>query len=288
MKRKLAGFTALTMLTVLLALVSVVDIASRVLAPQLERVGGKTPALVAAVRERVDVTLLETRVRVRRIKEALAGGVTFPAAFRASRMPLVSWGAPPAFAFAAASADRLITQKDADEKAYPVKASTKIYAGTMVALDANGVALPAADAANLKVVGIADVQADNSAGAAGDIKVKVRRGVFKLPASSITDAMVGKLMYVVDDQTFDDAKGTNGIKAGRLVERISNTEGWIEILGAMGPGAVVADAAVTAVADADATYGQPEADLINDIKAKYNATVALVNELKAIVNTNLG
>lgn len=41
-----------------------------------------------------------------------------------------------------------------------------------------------------------------------------------------------------------------------------------------------ADAAATAIADADATYGQPEADLINDLKAKYNAAVTLANELK--------
>lgn len=28
-----------------------------------------------------------------------------------------------------------------------------------------------------------------------------------------------------------------------------------------------------ATADADATYGQPEADLINELKAKFNATL---------------
>jgi predicted RecA/RadA family phage recombinase len=187
---------------------------------------------------------------------------------------------------APAAADRLTPMKEGLEKAYPVKTNTKIYAGTMVAVDGNGLALPAADAANLKVVGIADVTADNSAGADGAILVKVRRGLFRLPATSITQAMVGKVMYVVDDQTFDDAKGTNGIKAGRLMEYIGAAEGWIEIRGS-GLGAVSADAVVTAVADGDATYGQPEADLLNDIKAKYNAAVALLNELKLIVNTYL-
>src|SRR5687768_14066239 len=44
---------------------------------------------------------------------------------------------------------------------------------------------------------------------------------------------------------------------------------------------VAADAAVTAEPDADETYGAEEADLINDIKAKYNAAVTLVNELKS-------
>ena len=45
---------------------------------------------------------------------------------------------------------------------------------------------------------------------------------------------------------------------------------------------VVADAVGTAVADAS-DLATAEA-LVNDLKAKYNATVALVNELKLIVN----
>lgn len=53
---------------------------------------------------------------------------------------------------------------------------------------------------------------------------------------------------------------------------------------ANGTAVATADAVVTAVADADATYGQPEADLINDLKAKYNAAVALANANKAQIN----
>jgi hypothetical protein len=167
---------------------------------------------------------------------------------------------------AAATADKLTPRKEAEEKAYPVKASTTIYAGTLVAVDANGHALPASDAAGLKVVGVADAKADNSAGAAAAINVKVRRGVFRLAAASITLAMVGTIMYVVDDQTFDDAVGTNGVKAGRLVEFISTTEGWLEILGPMGRAVVDADA--------DGTYGAAEATLINNLKAAINTQLA--------------
>lgn len=265
-RRKLGGLTVLTALLAVLALLSVVDIASRVLGPTLERRGGKVAAIAAAVRERVDETLLATRVRIRRLKDGLAHGLPLPGAIRASRLPRVSWGVAPSWSFAAATADRLTAQKEATEKAYPVLAAAKIFAGTMVAIDNAGFAKPASDAANLKVVGIADAKADNTDGANGDIKVKMRRGVFKLPASSITQAMVGKVMYVVDDQTFDDALGTNGVKAGRLVDFVSTTEGWIEILGPMGQGVVLADA--------DATYGQPEADLINDLKLKVNSLLA--------------
>lgn len=163
---------------------------------------------------------------------------------------------------AALAGDRSTDTKERGLKAYPVKASTLIYDGALVAIDGNGAALPAADAASLKVVGVARGRADNSTGAVGAVWVKVEAPIVaRFAASSITQAMVGQVMYVVDDQTFDDAIGTNAVKAGRLVEFISTTEGWI----------LVTESGVGAkTADADATYGQPEADLINELKAVVN------------------
>jgi|CXWL01.1.fsa_nt_gi hypothetical protein len=166
---------------------------------------------------------------------------------------------------AAASSERNTDRKDPGYKAYPVLASTRIYKGTLVAIDNAGYATPATNAASQRVVGVADAGANNSAGASGAINVVVREGVYKFAASSITQAMVGQMMYVVDDQTFDDAIGTAGIKAGRLVEFVSTTEGWIH----------VKEQSIGAVtANADATYGQPEADLINELKAALNSYVA--------------
>ena len=162
----------------------------------------------------------------------------------------------------ALSADRVTQRKVPGLKSFPVKDATIIYAGGMVAIQNDGHAIPAADAANLKVVGVAKKTVDNSAGADGDLWVEVEQGLFLFTASSITQAMVGKMMYVVDDETFDDAVGTNGVKAGKLVEYVSTTKGWIRITDEQGVGCVVADA--------DATYGQPEADLINNLKLLLN------------------
>lgn len=159
------------------------------------------------------------------------------------------------------SADRITLRKDPNLKSYPIKTATKIYSGGIVAVDVNGFALPAADASGLRVVGVAKETIDNT-GADGALSINVERNVsFLFDASSITQAMVNKVMYVVDDHTFDDAVGTNGIKAGRLLEYVSTTKGWILIQEA-GPGCVVADA--------DATYGQAEADLINNMKLVSN------------------
>lgn len=165
----------------------------------------------------------------------------------------------------AAAIDRNTDRKDGGFKAYPVLAATKIFKGTLVVIDAAGFAKPAVNAANNKVVGVADAQADNSAGASAAINVIVREGVYRFAATAITQAMVGKIMHVVDDQTFDDAIGTAGIKAGRLVEFVSVTEGWIH----------VQEQSVGIIeADADGTYGTAEADLINEIKNRMNDSVA--------------
>jgi hypothetical protein len=114
---------------------------------------------------------------------------------------------------------------------YPVAASTKIYAGSLVCVNADGFAVPAADTSGYVFVGVALEQVDNSAGANGAKNLRVRRqGVFEFDAASITQAMVGDPMYAVDDHTFDDAAGpTNDIKVGLLVKYASATKGWIDI-----------------------------------------------------------
>ena len=130
---------------------------------------------------------------------------------------------------AALTTDRVTQKQLADEISFKM-AAVKIFAGALVAINAAGFLAPAADAASFKVVGIAKETVDNSGGAAGDLSCRVEtRLIGRFAASSITQAMVGTKMYVVDDQTFDDAVGTNSIIAGVLVEYISATEGRIYI-----------------------------------------------------------
>lgn len=86
-----------------------------------------------------------------------------------------------------------------------VKASTNIPAGAIVATDATGYAVNATTSTTLICWGIADAAADNSSGASGDIKVKVRGGIHKFKNSSAGDAItvteLGKDVYVVDNET---------------------------------------------------------------------------------------
>jgi hypothetical protein len=127
--------------------------------------------------------------------------------------------------------DRATSYREGIEVEYPVAASAKIFAGSLVCVNANGYVVPAADTSGYRFVGVAMEQADNASGANGDKVVRLRRfGVFEFDAASITQAMVGEAMYAVDDHTFDDAAGpTNDIKVGTLVRYVSATKGWIDI-----------------------------------------------------------
>ena len=116
-----------------------------------------------------------------------------------------------------------------DLQAFPVAATTTIYKGSKVCLNTAGFAVAGADTAGYKYIGEAYETVDNSAGAAGDRSIRVHRtGIFKMTASSITQAMVGKLMYLVDSGTVDD-NSTNFIIVGTLVQYESATVGYVDI-----------------------------------------------------------
>jgi len=127
--------------------------------------------------------------------------------------------------------DRATPYREGIEVEYPVATNTKIYAGSLVCVNAAGYAVPAADTSGFQFAGVAMEQVDNSGGSEGSQTVRLRRaGVFEFDAASITQAMVSIEMYAQDDHTFADTAGaTNHIKVGRLVKYVSATKGWIDI-----------------------------------------------------------
>jgi hypothetical protein len=127
--------------------------------------------------------------------------------------------------------DRATPYREGIEVEYSVAANTKIYAGSLVCINAAGYAVPAADTSGYQFAGVAMEQVDNSGGSDGGQTVRLRRaGVFEFDAASIAPAMVGKDMEATDDHTFDDNAGTtNHVKVGQLVKFVSATKGWIDI-----------------------------------------------------------
>ena len=128
----------------------------------------------------------------------------------------------------ALSADRNTERQDRVQQEYPVAASTTIYAGSMVCMNATGYAIPAEDTAGLQLVGVAEEQADNSSGSAGDINVKVRQvGAHEMTASGLTIADEGKPCWISDDQTV--SKTPANVFAGIIRDYISATSCYLDI-----------------------------------------------------------
>ena len=131
------------------------------------------------------------------------------------------------------TADRNTVRRDGVDFEYPVKAATKIYAGSIVAINtANGFAIKGVVSATLKAVGVAQAQADNSAGADGDIRVKIRRGVFRFANSAAGDLLtladVGADCYIVDDQTVAKTSASNTRSVAGKVDDVDGSGVWVK------------------------------------------------------------
>ena len=102
--------------------------------------------------------------------------------------------------------------------ALPVKGATTIYQGSIVAVDANGYAIPGKKAASLKAAGRAEETVENKGGD-GDAVIRVSRGTFVFENSTsgkITAADVLSLCYMEDDQTVTKT-GTGASVAGLVI-----------------------------------------------------------------------
>ena len=102
----------------------------------------------------------------------------------------------------------------------PVKGSTTIYQGAIVALDANGYAIPGKKAESLTAVGRAEETVENG-GADGELVIRIARGVFvydntSTSANKITQAHVLKPCYMEDDHTVT-ALATGASVAGTVI-----------------------------------------------------------------------
>lgn len=130
------------------------------------------------------------------------------------------------------TASRHTPYKDGELLPFAVAAGAKIYGGGLTALNANGYAVRGSVSTTLTYLGRAEETVDNTAGANGDKTVLVRRKkAFKF-LNSATDpvgqADLGKVVYIVDDQTVAKTDGTGTRSpAGKLLG--IDTDGvWIE------------------------------------------------------------
>lgn len=150
----------------------------------------------------------------------------------------------------ALGSDRNTAMREGITMSLSVAAAKKIYAGALVARDANGDATPGATATTLLGLGRAEEQVDNSGGQSGDKAVVVRKGVFRYENSSagdaITTADIGKDCYIVDDQTVAKTDGGSTRSVAGRVYDVDSDGVWVEF-------SVVPRPATVGSADLDAT-----------------------------------
>lgn len=129
--------------------------------------------------------------------------------------------------------DRNTVRRDGVQFSDPVAAATRIFAGSLVCLDASGNAVPGSTATTLKARGLAQEQVDNSAGAAGDLRIEIRRGVFPFAnsagADEITRVDIDATAYIVDDQTVAKTNGTSTRSAAGVIRDVDSDGVWVEI-----------------------------------------------------------
>jgi hypothetical protein len=114
----------------------------------------------------------------------------------------------------------------------PVAASTTIYQGALVAVNASGYAVPGSVATTLKAAGRAEETIDNASGSAGALSVKVKRGVFKFKnyaSDACVQANVLGDCFIVDDESVAKSDGSSArSRAGKILE-VEATGVWVEI-----------------------------------------------------------
>lgn len=121
---------------------------------------------------------------------------------------------------AALGADRRTTIRanaGTRERCGYVGAGKIIFLGAAIAVNATGFIVPAADAAGLKVIGLAQQHVDNSLGGDGAIECLYLTGVsvemVNDTTSPVLQAQIGRRVFVLDDQTVTRTS-TNSIVSG--------------------------------------------------------------------------
>jgi hypothetical protein len=112
----------------------------------------------------------------------------------------------------------------------PVKATSQIWKGGLVGCGTDGFAVAAISGVNVKILGVA---AESVLGGATDgaksIIVEAGRE-YLFAASSVTQAMLGADMKVIDDNTVDETSA-NSQSVGSMTEFVSTTSVWVFVNG---------------------------------------------------------
>jgi len=132
----------------------------------------------------------------------------------------------------ALSADRNTPAKDGQDIPVPMAANAVIHGGGIVVANATGYAAPGSTATGLTYLGRSEEAKDNTGGADGAKTIRVRRKkAFKWKNSGtdpVTQAELGKVCYIEDDETVAKTNGTSTRSACGVVVGVEADGVWVE------------------------------------------------------------
>lgn len=133
----------------------------------------------------------------------------------------------------ALTTDRNTPARIGDVRSEPLAAAVKVFAGSIVMRNSAGYLTKGATVTGAFGVGRAESVFDNSAGAAGALSADYRTGIFRFANSSagdlITQADVGKLCYIVDDQTVAKTDATATRSRAGIIDGIEGNSVWVRM-----------------------------------------------------------
>lgn len=135
---------------------------------------------------------------------------------------------------AALTKPRLTAERHGQSAQLTVFAGAMIYQGAMVGLSGAGaaaVAKPASADATLRIIGVAERNADNRVAQPLPVTVDVRRGVFLMnndAGDPLTVGDIGAACYASDDQTVAKTSATNTRPQAGTVSFIDATGVWVK------------------------------------------------------------
>lgn len=125
----------------------------------------------------------------------------------------------------AVTANQLQQRADGLTIGYPVAASTRLYQGTLVFINASGYADDDTASGVNGFAGVNKVDTDNSSGSNGDLTADIiTEGDFVLTGSGFSQASVGQRAYATDNYTVTTTASTSGaVLIGTVTRYISST-----------------------------------------------------------------
>lgn len=133
----------------------------------------------------------------------------------------------------ALSSDRNTRARLGNNRVEGLAASVKVWSGSIVMRNAAGYVTKGATATGCMGVGRAEATVDNTSGAAGALTVEYTQGTFLFANSAsgdlITIADIGKVCYIVDDQTVAKTDGTATRSRAGIVDGIESNGVWVRM-----------------------------------------------------------